>query len=117
MARQASRKTTICFTALGHPLRRRILREMLDERTRTSPRELAAELGEPLSNVSYHVRVLAECGADQAGADQADPRLDPALLPRRGQGGLGAGGARKRREEPPGKGRRGGKRTADGSLI
>jgi DNA-binding transcriptional ArsR family regulator len=51
------------FTALGHPMRRRILREMLDSPGETSPRELAATLSEQLSALSYHVRVLAECGA------------------------------------------------------
>lgn len=29
----------------------------------TSPRQLSARLGDPLTNVSYHVRVLAACGA------------------------------------------------------
>jgi DNA-binding transcriptional ArsR family regulator len=48
--------------ALRHPLRRQILREMV-EKDRTSPRQIADVLREPLSNVSYHVRVLAECGA------------------------------------------------------
>jgi DNA-binding transcriptional ArsR family regulator len=48
--------------ALRHPLRRRILREMADGRKR-SPRELAAVLRAPLSNVSYHVRVLADKAA------------------------------------------------------
>jgi DNA-binding transcriptional ArsR family regulator len=51
------------FTALGHPLRRRILRRMLATKGETSPRELSAALGEPLSALSYHVRVLAECKA------------------------------------------------------
>ena len=46
------------LVALRHPLRRRILREMADGKKR-SPRELAAVLRTPLSNVSYHVRVLA----------------------------------------------------------
>jgi Helix-turn-helix domain len=48
------------LVALRHPLRRRILREMANEET-ISPRELAAALREPLSNVAYHVRVLADC--------------------------------------------------------
>jgi DNA-binding transcriptional ArsR family regulator len=48
--------------ALRHPLRRQILREMV-ERDPTSPRQISDVLKEPLSNVSYHVRVLAECGA------------------------------------------------------
>jgi DNA-binding transcriptional ArsR family regulator len=50
------------LVALRHPLRRRILREMADGKT-TSPRELANTLRQPLSNVSYHVRVLVDCGA------------------------------------------------------
>jgi DNA-binding transcriptional ArsR family regulator len=49
------------FTALGHPMRRRILREMLDTAEELSPRELAIKLSEQLSALSYHVRVLAEC--------------------------------------------------------
>jgi DNA-binding transcriptional ArsR family regulator len=48
------------FVALRHPLRRRILREMADGEA-ISPRHLSDTLQEPLSNVSYHVRVLAEC--------------------------------------------------------
>lgn len=51
------------FTALGHPLRRRVLREMLDAREEASPGELAVKLGEELSALSYHVRVLAQCRA------------------------------------------------------
>jgi DNA-binding transcriptional ArsR family regulator len=49
------------FNALGHPMRRQILREMLDSGGEVSPRELAAKLSEQLSALSYHVRVLAEC--------------------------------------------------------
>lgn len=48
--------------ALRHPLRRRILQAMADGKA-VSPRELALTLRHPLSNVSYHVRVLAGCGA------------------------------------------------------
>ncbi len=50
------------LVALRHPLRRDILRAMADEKA-ISPREVSAALQQPLSNVSYHVRVLAECGA------------------------------------------------------
>jgi DNA-binding transcriptional ArsR family regulator len=50
------------LTALRHPLRRRILRRMDDEEA-ISPRELSRQLAEPLSNVSYHVRVLVDCSA------------------------------------------------------
>ncbi|HVS98916.1 MAG TPA: helix-turn-helix domain-containing protein [Solirubrobacterales bacterium] len=48
--------------ALRHPLRRQILRAMA-ARDAISPRQISDELREPLSNVSYHVRVLADCGA------------------------------------------------------
>jgi DNA-binding transcriptional ArsR family regulator len=51
------------FNALGHPMRRQILREMLDAPEEMSPRELAARLSAQLSALSYHVRVLAECRA------------------------------------------------------
>jgi DNA-binding transcriptional ArsR family regulator len=47
--------------ALRHPLRRQILKSMV-EHDPISPRQIADELKEPLSNVSYHVRVLADCG-------------------------------------------------------
>jgi len=57
-----SAATDELLTALGHPLRRRILREMAPAE-RSSPRDLAEALGEPLSNVAYHVRVLADCDA------------------------------------------------------
>ena len=50
------------LTALRHPLRRRILRRM-DGNGAISPRELSRQLEEPLSNVSYHVRVLVGCAA------------------------------------------------------
>ena len=53
---------TDLLRALHHPLRRRILREMADGEA-ASPRQLSTALRQPLSNVSYHVRVLAECGA------------------------------------------------------
>jgi DNA-binding transcriptional ArsR family regulator len=44
--------------ALSHPLRYRIL-QALNHRV-ASPSELAKELGEPLGNVAYHVKILAE---------------------------------------------------------
>jgi DNA-binding transcriptional ArsR family regulator len=48
------------LVALKHPLRRKILKAMGDEES--SPRDLADTLDQPLSNVSYHVRVLINCG-------------------------------------------------------
>jgi DNA-binding transcriptional ArsR family regulator len=63
MAPGSKPKGNDLFNALGHPMRRQILREMLDGDGETSPRELAAKLSQQLSALSYHVRVLAECGA------------------------------------------------------
>lgn len=48
--------------ALRHPLRRTILSVLAGDEPR-SPRELAERLDQPLSNLSYHVRVLVDCGA------------------------------------------------------
>jgi DNA-binding transcriptional ArsR family regulator len=48
------------ITALGHPLRARILTEL--DSGESSPKELAARLDEKLGNVSYHVRILARLG-------------------------------------------------------
>jgi DNA-binding transcriptional ArsR family regulator len=50
------------LVALRHPMRRDILRAMAGEKA-ISPRQISATLQQPLSNVSYHVRVLCECGA------------------------------------------------------
>jgi DNA-binding transcriptional ArsR family regulator len=44
--------------ALAHPLRVRILSSL--SRGISSPNQLAQELGEPLGNVSYHVKTLLE---------------------------------------------------------
>lgn len=54
-------ETQDLLVALGHPTRRQILREMKSGRP-TSPRQLTEKLGETLSNVAYHFRVLAESG-------------------------------------------------------
>ncbi|MGH2976397.1 MAG: ArsR/SmtB family transcription factor [Solirubrobacterales bacterium] len=61
MGTESNRKPTDLFTALAHPVRRRVLRTMLRENAETTPRELATRLDEPLSALSYHVRVLEEC--------------------------------------------------------
>lgn len=44
--------------SLGHPLRQRIL-HVLSEGV-ASPNQIAQRLGEPLGNVSYHVKILLE---------------------------------------------------------
>jgi DNA-binding transcriptional ArsR family regulator len=63
MASRGRHDANDIFTALGHPVRRKILRRLLAEDAAISPLELADNLSEPLSGLSYHVRVLAECGA------------------------------------------------------
>ncbi|HEX5610789.1 MAG TPA: helix-turn-helix domain-containing protein [Solirubrobacterales bacterium] len=50
------------LVALRHPVRRKLLRRMIGEDA-ISPRELATDLDIPLSNVAYHMRVLADNGA------------------------------------------------------
>jgi DNA-binding transcriptional ArsR family regulator len=50
----------VLVKALNHPVRVKAL-TILTERT-ASPKEIAAEIDAPLSNVSYHVRVLDELG-------------------------------------------------------
>lgn len=51
------------YNALGHPVRRQILREMRDTGGEISPRELSVKLPQQLSALSYHVRLLHECDA------------------------------------------------------
>jgi DNA-binding transcriptional ArsR family regulator len=58
----ASRSVQDLLVALGHPTRRRILREM-NGGPPASPRELSERIDDSLSNVSYHFRVLADSGA------------------------------------------------------
>lgn len=57
--------TEIQLTALGHEMRREIMRALVKRggNKAVSPREVSGTLRKPLSNVSYHVRVLAECDA------------------------------------------------------
>jgi DNA-binding transcriptional ArsR family regulator len=59
----ASTDTEGLFTALSHPIRRQILREMIARRIELSPSELADMLDHSLSKLSYHFGVLVECGA------------------------------------------------------
>jgi DNA-binding transcriptional ArsR family regulator len=52
---------TRLMTGLQHPLRRDILKTIYNAGDEgCMPRTVAGELGLPLSNVSYHVRVLVE---------------------------------------------------------
>lgn len=59
--------------ALSHPLRLGYLRA-LGQRGELSPSEFAGEVGEPLGNVSYHVKALF----------RADVLKVSSLVPRRG---------------------------------
>lgn len=57
-----------------HPLKLRILAHLDADQGRQSPTQIATALGEPLGNVSYHVRVLVDEGLLKASG----------TLPRRG---------------------------------
>lgn len=61
MAMSKQERNDAVINALGHPIRRQILR-MLDENTNggISPKVVSDETGEALGTVSYHFRVLAE---------------------------------------------------------
>jgi DNA-binding transcriptional ArsR family regulator len=67
--RRRRNKNHSLIAALRHPLRREILRLLSDGR-KASPSEIAEALELPLSNVAYHVRVLAECGVLKAAGKQ-----------------------------------------------
>ena len=55
---------------MRHPLRKRLLRLYIEEKGMLSPKELADFTKKHLSNVGYHVRVLAEQGAVEIVAEQ-----------------------------------------------
>jgi len=56
--------TSQLFIALNHVVRRRILRTLFEAEERlASPTQFAAALDMPLSNVNYHVTVLANMEA------------------------------------------------------
>lgn len=55
---------------LAHPLRKRLLSLYVEEKGTLSPKELADFTKKHLSNVGYHVRVLAEQGAVEIVAEQ-----------------------------------------------
>ncbi len=63
MAMSKQDKNDAIIGALNHPIRREILRRL--ESTANgglSPKALAKDLGQDLSLVSYHVRLLSEAG-------------------------------------------------------
>lgn len=86
--------------ALAHPTRVRMISQLL-EGGETSPRALSVALDEPLGNVSYHMRYLADLGmvrlestAPRRGALEHFYVLDAdiAELTRRQQAVLGGSG-------------------------
>jgi DNA-binding transcriptional ArsR family regulator len=52
-----------CIKALGAPQRRRKLRVLQEAGEARSPNEIAEAFGVPVGYVSYHVKVLRDCGA------------------------------------------------------
>jgi DNA-binding transcriptional ArsR family regulator len=52
-----------CIKAIGAPQRRRILRALHDAGEARSPNELSKAFEISVGHVSYHVKVLKECGA------------------------------------------------------
>ncbi len=63
MGAESKGKAVDLFEGLAHPLRRRVLRLMMEERREVTPLGLSERLAEPLSVLSYHVRVLEQCDA------------------------------------------------------
>jgi DNA-binding transcriptional ArsR family regulator len=61
--RSIGQRRAMLIKAIGHPLRRRILRQMADADRPLSPVQLSKALGMPLGMVVYHATVLRLCGA------------------------------------------------------
>lgn len=61
--REESQRRAQLISAIDHPLRRRILRLLLDEDVPLSPVQMAETLTALLGSVAYHVRVLRRLGA------------------------------------------------------
>jgi DNA-binding transcriptional ArsR family regulator len=59
LSRERSTVDLQLHKALSHPLRQRILQQLV-ERGPASPKQIADTLQEPLGNVSYHVKMLRE---------------------------------------------------------
>jgi DNA-binding transcriptional ArsR family regulator len=56
--------------ALAHPMRSALLELCLEAAGARSPKELSGFTDQPLPHVSYHVRVLADCGAVEVVAEK-----------------------------------------------
>lgn len=57
------RRRSVFVKAMAHPVRRRLLREISEERAPLSPAQLAKTFDLPLGLVAYHATVLQRCGA------------------------------------------------------
>lgn len=55
---ERSRRRIDLIRAIDHPLRRRILRLLLDQGAQRSPVQMSKAITVPLGSASYHVRVL-----------------------------------------------------------
>jgi DNA-binding transcriptional ArsR family regulator len=60
----------VLLAVLQHPLRRELLKLYVEATEMRSPKELALPTNGHLSNVGYHVRVLAEKGAVELVAEE-----------------------------------------------
>ena len=70
MARKRPHVEEDLLPIFGHPLRRTLLKFCLEATEPVSPKRLSELTDHPLSNVSYHVRVLAKSGAIEIVAER-----------------------------------------------
>jgi DNA-binding transcriptional ArsR family regulator len=61
--KKPSGKAEVLMFLLGHPLRKQLLQLYVEAEEMRSPKELTVPTNSDISNVGYHVRVLAEHGA------------------------------------------------------
>lgn len=59
---ESQRMTPKLIEALGHPIRRELLRELHRAGEEMSPTQLCEIVGKQVSNVDYHINVLADRG-------------------------------------------------------
>jgi DNA-binding transcriptional ArsR family regulator len=70
MPRKHSQDEEDLWRAIAHPLRRALLKLCLEAQSPISPKRLSELTDHSLSNVSYHVRVLVDCGAVEVAGKQ-----------------------------------------------
>lgn len=69
--KKPSGKAEVLMFLLGHPLRKRLLQLYVETEGMRSPKELTVPTNSHISNVGYHVRVLAEYGAVELVAEES----------------------------------------------